>query len=78
MCRSWNAVASDNHLWKSLYATFFGELDNSFKLNGNNTDGTIKSKKDVHSTNHAETKADTDWRNAFKRAFRGILQHRWY
>lgn len=77
VCRSWNAVASDDHLWKSLHATFFGKLDNPFKLKlDNNTDGTIKSKKDVHSANHAETKADTDWRNVFKRAYREICSRR--
>lgn len=26
-CRLWNTVASDNHLWESLHATFFGNLD---------------------------------------------------
>ncbi|XP_073271959.1 F-box protein At5g52880 [Primulina huaijiensis] len=76
VCRSWNAVASDNHLWKSLHATFFGKHDSSFKINGSNTDGTIKSKKDVHSANHAETKADTDWRNAFERDYREICSRR--
>ncbi|XP_075502505.1 F-box protein At5g52880 [Primulina tabacum] len=76
VCRLWNAVASDNHLWKSLHATFFGKLDSSFKINGNNTDGTIKSKKDVHSANHAETKADIDWRNAFERSYREICWRR--
>ncbi|XP_073035267.1 F-box protein At5g52880 [Primulina eburnea] len=76
VCRLWNAVASDNHLWESLHATFFGKLDSSFKIDGNITDGTIKSKKDVHSASHAETKADTNWRNAFERAYREICSRR--
>ncbi|XP_073146498.1 F-box protein At5g52880 [Henckelia pumila] len=76
VCRSWNAVASDNHMWKSLHATFFGKLDNSYKFDGNNTDGTIKIKRNVHSANHTETEADTDWRNAFKRSYREICSRR--
>ncbi|CAK7324827.1 unnamed protein product [Dovyalis caffra] len=58
--RSWNAAASNNHLWQSLYATIFASDHNSSKVTGCLNGRQGEDNKD---------NSGVDWREAFKRAY---------
>ncbi|XP_015067942.1 F-box protein At5g52880 [Solanum pennellii] len=67
VCRSWSVAASDNHLWQSIHISFFGksnEIPNIIRF----TNGVERI-----SFTLGNTGADNvDWKDAFKRAYRGI------
>ncbi|OIT39261.1 PREDICTED: F-box protein At5g52880 [Nicotiana attenuata] len=67
VCRSWSVAASDNHLWQSMHISFFGrpsDNPNIIRL----TYGVER----ITFTPGNTTTASVDWRDAFKRAYRGI------
>ncbi|XP_049368322.1 F-box protein At5g52880 [Solanum verrucosum] len=67
VCRSWSVAASDNHLWQSIHIIFFGkssDIPNIIRF----TNGVERI-----SFTPGNTSADNvDWKDAFKRAYRGI------
>ncbi|KAK6794557.1 hypothetical protein RDI58_008010 [Solanum bulbocastanum] len=67
VCRSWSVAASDNHLWQSINISFFGkssDIPNFIRF----TNGVERI-----SFTPGNTAADNvDWKDAFKRAYRGI------
>ncbi|KAI3458073.1 hypothetical protein Pfo_014736 [Paulownia fortunei] len=83
VCWSWNAAASDNHLWKLLYAIFFCNSDNVTKHNGLKTHGANKNEDKIHSLDDIGTGVGIDWRCAFQTAYketcyRKFKSHRGY
>ncbi|KAK4431401.1 F-box protein [Sesamum alatum] len=68
VCRSWNAAASDDHLWEFLYAIYFCASDNVGQ-NGHKTHG--ETEREGHSLNGIATGVGIDWRCAFKIAYKG-------
>ncbi|PHT53216.1 hypothetical protein CQW23_07678, partial [Capsicum baccatum] len=67
VCRSWNVAGSDNHLWQCIHLSFFG------KSSGN--PNIIRLTYDVERISFTPaniTAANVDWKDAFKRAYRGI------
>ncbi|XP_015878294.1 F-box protein At5g52880 isoform X1 [Ziziphus jujuba] len=71
VCRSWNLAATDNHIWKLQYATFFGNYDNGLKTNGSQSCIGVKDIKGASLQEEMATGTSIDWREAFKRAYRG-------
>ncbi|KAK6925895.1 F-box domain [Dillenia turbinata] len=65
VCWSWNLAASDNHLWQMQYASFFGLLNNGTKIKGHK--GILIEEVEVGTTN-------TNWREAFKKAYTGCFR----
>lgn len=67
VCRSWSVAASDNHLWQSIHISFFGkssDIPNIIRF----TNGVERI-----SFTPGNTAADNvDWKDAFKRGYRGI------
>lgn len=67
VCRSWCVAANDNHLWQSIHISFFGNSSdnpNIIRL----TYGVERISFTPGNTNAA----NVDWKDAFKRAYRGI------
>lgn len=67
VCRSWSVAASDNSLWQSIHISFFGKSSdnpNIIRL----TYGVER----ISFTPGNTTAANIDWKDAFKRAYRGI------
>ncbi|MCD9560581.1 hypothetical protein HAX54_019298 [Datura stramonium] len=67
VCRPWSVAASDNHLWQSIHISFFGKSSdnpNIIRL----TYGVER----ISFTTGNTTAANVDWKDAFKRAYRGI------
>ncbi|KAK6155623.1 hypothetical protein DH2020_009871 [Rehmannia glutinosa] len=64
-CRS-----QENHLWKSLYATFFYKSDNFTKHSGFKMHGMTKNDDKIHPLDDIGNGVGFDWRCAFKTAFK--------
>lgn len=70
MARSWSEAASDNHLWQLIYTNFFGTSLNSSNdmecsrcTSAQNAQGICREE--------TSTATSVDWKNAFKRAYKG-------
>ncbi|KAK6131797.1 hypothetical protein DH2020_034455 [Rehmannia glutinosa] len=70
VCRPWYTAARDNHLWKSLYATFFYKSDNFTKHSGFKMHGMTKNDDKIHPLDDIGNGVGFDWRCAFKTAFK--------
>ncbi|XP_058100192.1 F-box protein At5g52880 isoform X2 [Magnolia sinica] len=68
VCWSWNSAASDNKLWQSQYALFFGKSDicceNEEQI-GKLSEDQYQKKEDMDPVMHL------DWRETFKRTYIG-------
>lgn len=64
MYRSWNVAASENHLWKLLYDTYFHDSE---KANGRKT---IK----INPEDRITSEDCIDYRFAFRAAYKGMSQ----
>lgn len=71
--RSWNAAASDNHLWKLSYADFFSNSDIVTKRNRIENRGVAKNEEKICSVDNIDTGVGIDWRSAFKTSFKGMI-----
>ncbi|TQD81591.1 hypothetical protein C1H46_032829 [Malus baccata] len=67
VCWSWNIAASDNHLWETQYATFFGKSED---------DKLIKARKLSGRRVEDEEGYTLFWKEAFKRAYLARMQTR--
>lgn len=74
MYRSWNAAASENHLWKLLYDIYFCNSDNVTKNKGLKTIGVTKTEDKIHPADDIITGVGIDCRFAFKAAYKGMLE----
>ncbi|KAL5744725.1 hypothetical protein ACOSP7_027595 [Xanthoceras sorbifolium] len=68
---SWNLAASDNHLWQTQYAIFFGNSDNHSKTKVQHRRREVEDKKHTLLQEDAAIKTYIDWREAFKRGYIG-------
>lgn len=67
VCRSWNVAGSDNHLWQCIHISFFGKSSDNPNI--------IRLTYDVERISFTPaniTAANVDWKDAFKRTYRGI------
>ncbi|PHU23178.1 hypothetical protein BC332_08285 [Capsicum chinense] len=67
VCRSWNVAGSDNHLWQCIHISFFGKSSDNPNI--------IRLTYDVERISFTLaniTAANVDWKDAFKRTYRGI------
>lgn len=69
--RSWNAAASDNHLWQLLHVIFFGNSENFSIHNARSSHAIIKNKENKHTEENVFIGNSIDWRETFKRAYKG-------
>lgn len=65
-------AASENQLWESLYASFFGDLNEHMRVHKCESCGMIAYQKAMHSQMNAVTGVNMmNWRNTFKRVYNG-------
>ncbi|CAA0812956.1 F-box protein [Striga hermonthica] len=69
VCRSWNAVASDNSLWKMLFAVLVSSLDNVRK-DYSCLYGVTRNEDKFSVLDEVCAGVRTDWRRTLKRAFK--------
>ncbi|WCJ36750.1 F-box family protein [Euphorbia peplus] len=68
VCWSWNFAATNNQLWQSQFATYFGSKLEPSKIRNGRRDGREKSSSLQGIT---ATKTDVDWREAFQTTYKG-------
>ncbi|PON96941.1 F-box domain containing protein [Trema orientale] len=71
VCWPWNLAAGDNQLWHAQYVTFFGNADNSLKIGGKKNCKEIEDKRYASLREKMVTGSSIDWKDAFRRAYRG-------
>lgn len=66
VCWSWNMAAGDDHLWQTQYTMFFTQLSGCL----------LEDTDPTHLQDGVATNFSTDWRDAFKRTYKGNLSKR--
>lgn len=70
MARSWSEAAIDNHLWQLIYTNFFGTSVNSSNDMGSSRCTSAQNLQGICGE-ETITATNVDWKNAFKRAYKG-------
>ncbi|KAM7273369.1 hypothetical protein ACFE04_028033 [Oxalis oulophora] len=71
VCWLWNLAASDNHLWKLQYNSFFGDPDNCTKTVGHPNAKELGHKGNTNASEDMVSTTSFDWKEAFKRSYIG-------
>lgn len=71
--RSWNSAASDNCLWQLQYAICFGNSEDISKMKGRRDGELVEDKEETKLKEDIATRTGVDWRDAFKRKYKGML-----
>ncbi|XAR52273.1 hypothetical protein NMG60_11020243 [Bertholletia excelsa] len=81
VCWLWNLAASDNCLWRLQYALYFGNFSNCL-TSRELWSGALEIDECLQLHKEDETETVTDWRDAFKKAYKGnslnLACHRGY
>ncbi|RVW94553.1 F-box protein [Vitis vinifera] len=70
-CWSWNSAASDNCLWQLQYAICFGNSEDISKMKGRRDGELVEDKEETNLKEDIATRTGVDWRDAFKRKYKG-------